>query len=56
MVRLENSYHVATLDNDADQIFQGSVEFIHAVVSGGNLERPAASAASNLEATHHGQA
>ena len=56
LVRLENSYHVATLDNDAEQIFQGSVEFIRAVVSGGNPERPAASAASDLEATHHGQA
>ena len=28
LVRLENSYHVATMDNDAEQIFQGSVEFI----------------------------
>jgi carboxylesterase len=27
-VMLENSYHVATLDNDAPQIFAGSVEFI----------------------------
>ncbi len=27
-VWLENSYHVATLDNDAPQIFEGSVEFI----------------------------
>jgi carboxylesterase len=27
---LENSYHVATLDNDAPEIFAGSVEFIRA--------------------------
>ena len=26
--QLENSYHVATLDNDAEQIFRGSVDFI----------------------------
>jgi len=25
-----NSYHVATLDNDADQIFEGSLEFVRA--------------------------
>jgi len=29
---LENSYHVATLDNDAQTIFDGSVEFIRSVV------------------------
>lgn len=28
LVPLENSYHVATLDHDAEQIFQGSVDFI----------------------------
>ena len=28
---LENSYHVATLDNDAQQIFEGSVSFIERV-------------------------
>ena len=27
---LENSYHVATLDNDAQQIFNGSLEFVRA--------------------------
>jgi carboxylesterase len=32
LVRLENSYHVATMDNDADQIFAGSVDFIRSVV------------------------
>jgi carboxylesterase len=26
-ILLENSYHVATLDYDAEQIFRGSVEF-----------------------------
>lgn len=35
LVPLENSYHVATMDNDADLIFQGSVEFIRAVAAGG---------------------
>ena len=28
VVRLDNSYHVATLDNDADTIFERSVEFV----------------------------
>ena len=32
LTRLENSYHVATLDNDADQIFEGSIEFIRSVI------------------------
>ncbi len=33
---LENSYHVATLDNDRQTIFQGSLQFVdtHTVVSG----------------------
>jgi carboxylesterase len=31
---LENSYHVATLDNDADEIFRGTADFIRAVVPG----------------------
>ncbi len=29
-VVLENSYHVATLDNDAETIFAGSLEFVQA--------------------------
>lgn len=33
LTRLENSYHVATLDNDADQIFDGSVDFIRSIIS-----------------------
>ncbi len=32
--RLPNSYHVATLDNDADMIFDGSIEFVQSVASG----------------------
>jgi carboxylesterase len=32
LTSLENSYHVATLDNDADRIFRGSVEFILSLV------------------------
>jgi carboxylesterase len=41
---LENSYHVATLDNDAQQIFEGSVAFVERVAglpsqaSGGRAE------------------
>ncbi len=31
---LENSYHVATLDNDAQRIFEGSAEFIEKVSGG----------------------
>jgi carboxylesterase len=30
-VVLENSYHVATMDNDAEKIFAGSVEFIRSL-------------------------
>jgi carboxylesterase len=32
-IMLANSYHVATLDNDAAQIFTGSVEFIQSVTA-----------------------
>ena len=40
---LENSYHVATLDNDAQQIFEGSLAFVervagHLGASGGRAE------------------
>ena len=28
---LDNSYHVATLDNDAPQIFAGSIEFLRSL-------------------------
>jgi carboxylesterase len=30
-IMLANSYHVATLDYDAEQIFAGSLEFIHSL-------------------------
>ena len=40
-VILENSYHVATLDNDAPQIFEGSVEFIESLTRT-NVEGPTA--------------
>lgn len=43
VVQLENSYHVATLDNDADRIFEGSVAFIRRVLQTG-------------QEVHHGQA
>jgi carboxylesterase len=33
LTTLENSYHVATLDNDAEIIFRGSTDFIRSVVS-----------------------
>lgn len=33
LTRLENSYHVATLDNDADLIFSASVDFIRSVLA-----------------------
>lgn len=36
-VILENSYHVATLDNDAPQIFEGSVNFIESL-TGANVD------------------
>jgi carboxylesterase len=43
-VVLENSYHVATLDNDAPLIFDGSVEFIRSLTGpapeGGSLSAP----------------
>ena len=34
-VILEDSYHVATLDNDAPTIFDGSVEFIESLTQAG---------------------
>ncbi|TLM82821.1 carboxylesterase [Pseudarthrobacter sp. NamE5] len=56
LVRLENSYHVATLDHDAGRIFHGSVEFIRQIVSGANPHQAAASAVPDLEVTSHEQA
>lgn len=46
LTTLENSYHVATLDNDAEEIFRGSAEFIRTVISG-------AAAAQVQEGTAH---
>jgi len=40
-VMLENSYHVATLDNDAQQIFEGSVDFIESL-TGASVDGPTA--------------
>lgn len=39
-VMLNNSYHVATMDNDAPQIFAGSVDFIESL-TGAALDGPA---------------
>lgn len=33
VIRMENSYHVATMDNDAPEIFRGTAEFIRSVVA-----------------------
>ncbi|NUS72724.1 MAG: alpha/beta fold hydrolase [Corynebacteriales bacterium] len=33
-IRLENSYHVATLDNDAEMIFKGSISFMNRLIGG----------------------
>jgi carboxylesterase len=33
VLRLENSYHVATMDNDAPEIFRGTAEFVRSVAS-----------------------
>jgi carboxylesterase len=41
VVRLENSYHVATLDNDAELIFEGSVDFIRRVLHAAPPASPA---------------
>ncbi|WP_285248996.1 alpha/beta fold hydrolase [Pseudarthrobacter sp. efr-133-R2A-89] len=49
VVRLENSYHVATLDNDAELIFEGSVEFIRRIL---NAAPPASPAAAGQEGRH----
>lgn len=52
LVRLENSYHVATLDNDADRIFQGSVDFIRSVVSNAGPAAEALSTSGQEVPTH----
>jgi carboxylesterase len=35
VIRLENSYHVATMDNDAPEIFRGSADFIRSLAAAG---------------------
>jgi carboxylesterase len=40
-VPLTNSYHVATVDNDAEQNFAGTVEFIRSRLSVGSVGDPA---------------
>lgn len=52
VVRLENSYHVATLDNDAELIFEGSVEFIRRIL----LAAPPASPVIAGQEGHNEQA
>ena len=43
VIALGNSYHVATMDNDAPRIFQGTAEFIRSVVEGPSQGTPSAS-------------
>ena len=40
VIRLENSYHVATMDNDAPEIFRGSAEFIRSLVAARRARTP----------------
>jgi carboxylesterase len=51
LTRLHNSYHVATLDHDADQIFSGSVDFIQSVVADGHRGSADSATASQKGAT-----
>jgi carboxylesterase len=50
VVRLENSYHVATLDNDAELIFRGSVDFVRRLVPASTPHGTGAPAAGPREA------
>lgn len=43
VIRLENSYHVATMDNDAPEIFRGSAEFIRSLAPGSTPDAARAS-------------
>jgi carboxylesterase len=45
VVRLENSYHVATMDNDAPEIFRGTAEFIRSLAE----DNPGAAHASQKD-------
>ena len=49
VIRLQNSYHVATMDNDAPEIFRGTAEFIRSVVAAGN---PGAAHSSSKDTAH----
>ena len=43
VIRLENSYHVATMDNDAPEIFRGTAEFIRSLGAAGGPDAAHAS-------------
>ncbi len=45
VIRLKNSYHVATLDHDAPDIFRGTAAFVESVVATGNPPAPTGGAA-----------
>lgn len=49
VVPLENSYHVATIDNDAPEIFRGTAEFVRSVASQAS---PGAARASRKDTAH----
>ncbi|SFU09138.1 carboxylesterase [Arthrobacter sp. ov118] len=44
VVQLENSYHVATMDNDAPEIFRGTAEFVRSVTTSVSSDSDSASA------------
>ncbi|GAB3561878.1 alpha/beta fold hydrolase [Arthrobacter alkaliphilus] len=51
---LENSYHVATLDNDAPEIFRGSAEFIRKTMAGlAGGSAPATPSGTELQDSTH---
>ena len=43
VIRLEHSYHVATMDNDAPEIFRGTAEFVRSVASAASPDAARAS-------------
>ncbi len=49
VVRLENSYHVATMDNDAPEIFRGTADFVRSVAFPAS---PDAARASRKDTAH----
>jgi carboxylesterase len=48
VIPLENSYHVATMDNDAPRIFSGTAEFVRSVVE---AHRPGTAGTSEVPGT-----